>query len=658
MPTLTFSSHALRAGAVVALAAGLAACTAEPTPGSSSSQAQSSAAPVVSSSVAVSSSVPSSSSIGPSSSSQAPASSSAAACNDNGPSFDAGKIAYEAGTCVSCHGQPSNNGMTTGGARGPIDARKTSFSGKTMAAFIADDMGGFLSNACKTSTAASQACSQNIAHYLKVATGVMSDSGSACEASSSVSSVSSAAPVSSSSAASSADPIGNMPLVVAIDVGSTSGTVVDGVQFQADKYSRGGMTNSTTDAISGTTSGALYQSERYGAFSYDVPVTASGRYTVELHFAEIYLTSTGERSFSVQIENTTVLPNLDLYSLAGHDGAYVYVAKDIQVTDGSLSINMVANIENPTLAGFAIYSNDGELDTSVPDTPPAGQKFVGNITTSGSVRSDFTRYWNQITPENEGKWGSVERTRDQYNWGPVDRIYEYARANNIPVKAHTFVWGQQSPSWINNLSAAEQRAEIEEWMRDYCTRYPDTAMIDVVNEAHPNHAPANYARNAYGNDWIAEVFKKARQFCPNAILIYNDYNFLTWQMEDIVNDVIRSALDQGVIDAVGLQAHSWNEPKRWSAAEIKERLDYITDRTGVPIYISEYDVEDLGMGDNYQREVFQEQFPVFYEHPNVVGVTLWGYVVGTTWRDGTGLIHSNGAHRPSMDWLMEYLGKQ
>lgn len=634
----------------MALAACLAACTAEPTPESSSSMAQSSA-PVASSSLAVSSS----SSV-QSSSSQMLSSSSVAACDASGPSFANGKIAYEGGSCVTCHGQPANNGLTTGGARGPIDARQNSFDGKTMSAFILSDMRDYLSNACKASTAQSQSCADDIAHYLKVATGVISENTAVCQSSSSISSL---PPVSSSSASSSVDAIGNLPLVVAIDVGSTTGTNVDGVQFQADKYSRGGMTNSTTDAIGGTTFDALYQSERYGAFSYEVPVTAAGRYTVELHFAEIYLNANGERSFSVQIENNTVLTNLDLYSQAGHDGAYIYVAKDIQVGDGAVSINMIANVENPTLAGFAIYSKDGQLDTSAPVTNmPSGKKFVGNITTRGAVRSDFSRYWNQITPENEGKWGSVEGTRDQYNWAPVDRIYEYARANNIPVKAHTFVWGQQAPSWINNLSASEQRAEIEEWMRDYCARYPDTAIIDVVNEAHPNHAPANYARNAYGSDWIAEVFKKARQFCPNAILVYNDYNFLTWQMEDIVNDVIRSALDQGVIDAVGLQAHSWNDPKLWSPAEIKERLDYITERTGVPIYISEYDVEDLGMGDNYQLNVFKDQFPVFYEHPNVKGVTLWGYVVGTTWRDGTGLIQSNGAHRPSMDWLMDYLGRQ
>src|SRR5690606_41150976 len=122
------------------------------------------------------------------------------------------------------------------------------------------------------------------------------------------------------------------------------------------------------------------------------------------------------------------------------------------------------------------------------------QVCVGNITTSGNVRSDFTRYWDQITPENEGKGGSIEGTRDVYNWAPLDRIYNYARANNIPVKAHTFVWGKQLPSWLNGFSGPVVAAEIEEWIRDYCAHYPDTAIIDVVNESTPGHAPATYAQ--------------------------------------------------------------------------------------------------------------------------------------------------------------------
>lgn len=397
----------------------------------------------------------------------------------------------------------------------------------------------------------------------------------------------------------------------------------------------------------------MFQTERYGAFKYEVPVTANGLYTIRLYFAEIYLTSAGTRSFSVAIEGNTELNDIDLYSLAGHDGAYSHTVEDVQVNDKKVTIELISGVENPTITGFAIYSNDGELDTSIPDGPPPGEKFVGNITTRGQVQSDFIQYWNQITPENEGKWGSVEGTRDQYNWAPVDRIYQYARQNNIPVKAHTLVWGAQAPGWISNLSAAEQREEIEEWIRDYCTRYPDTAMIDVVNEAHPNHAPARYAQNAFGNDWITEAFKLARKHCPNSILIYNDFNFMTWDTDDILN-LIDPAVKSGFVDAVGLQAHSLYDPKVWTAQEIKDKLDLIHARTGLPMYVSEYDIE--ATDDQTQLRYMQTHFPIFYEHPHVAGITLWGYVYGATWREGTGLIR-NGQPRPAMTWLMEYLGR-
>ena len=34
-----------------------------------------------------------------------------------------------------------------------------------------------------------------------------------------------------------------------------------------------------------------------------------------------------------------------------------------------------------------------------------GKKFVGNISTRGRITTDFNKYWNQFTPENEGKSG-------------------------------------------------------------------------------------------------------------------------------------------------------------------------------------------------------------------------------------------------------------
>lgn len=142
--------------------------------------------------------------------------------------------------------------------------------------------------------------------------------------------------------------------------------MIDGVEYQADKYARGGSPNSTQDSVVG---GQLYQTERYGSFSYEVPVTANGSYTVKLHFAEIDQNSAGSRSFSVAIEGNTVISNLDLYAEVGHDVGYTETFAGIAVNDGSVTIELIEGIENPTIAGFAIYSNDGELDTTVTPVP-------------------------------------------------------------------------------------------------------------------------------------------------------------------------------------------------------------------------------------------------------------------------------------------------
>ena len=47
-------------------------------------------------------------------------------------------------------------------------------------------------------------------------------------------------------------------------------------------------------------------------------------------------------------------------------------------------------------------------------------KFLGNITTrynvdAGGGVAPYYKLWNQITCENESKWGSVEGTRGSYN---------------------------------------------------------------------------------------------------------------------------------------------------------------------------------------------------------------------------------------------------
>lgn len=53
----------------------------------------------------------------------------------------------------------------------------------------------------------------------------------------------------------------------------------------------------------------------------------------------------------------------------------------------------------------------------------------------------------------------------------------------------------------------------------------------------------------------------------------------------------------------------------------------------------------------------EEQFTMFWNHPKIVGITYWGYIVGKTWRNGTGLMSSSGTERPALTWLKDFVEK-
>lgn len=279
-------------------------------------------------------------------------------------------------------------------------------------------------------------------------------------------------------------------------------------------------------------------------------------------------------------------------------------------------------------------------------------KFLGNII-AASTPTDFTTYWNQVTPENAGKWGSVEATRDVMNWSQLDNASNTAKNNNLPFRQHTFVWGQQQPEWMTGLSAAEQKEEIEEWIKAYCERYPQTDFIDVVNE--PLHAVPSYNAAIGGSgltswDWVVWAFEKARQYCPNAKLFLNDYNIInnnaaTTSYLQIIN-LLKS---KNLIDGIGEQGHFMESTP---ITTLKANLDRLA-ATQIPIHITEFDIHLLD--DTQQKNKYEELFPIFWNHAGVYGMTLWGYKQGQIWRENAYLVRSNGTERPAMTWLKNFV---
>jgi endo-1,4-beta-xylanase len=214
-------------------------------------------------------------------------------------------------------------------------------------------------------------------------------------------------------------------------------------------------------------------------------------------------------------------------------------------------------------------------------------------------------------------------------------------------------------SALGGSTPSAQRSEVEEWIRLFCQRYPDTQLIDVVNEPPPHTTPPYTAAlggaGSSGYDWIVQAFKWARQYCPSSILIMNDYNTIEYANDnshfiDIVNRIKAAGAS---IDAVGAQAHA---AYSMSTSTVQMYLDKLASSTGLPVYISEYDINLAD--DTQQKNVMQSQFTMFWNDSNVKGITLWGYIVGQTWETNTGLMTSSGTMRPAMSWLMQFLNRQ
>jgi endo-1,4-beta-xylanase len=270
--------------------------------------------------------------------------------------------------------------------------------------------------------------------------------------------------------------------------------------------------------------------------------------------------------------------------------------------------------------------------------------------------SDFIDYWNQVTPENAGKHGLYEQNMDEYESLAMDQIYSFALAEDLPLKQHTFLFWccGADPEWLMDLSASEIRQQLEEWMNDYFQMYPELDYVEVVNEPFQSPPPGKI-REALGGDenyaWVRWMFTKAKENAPaNVQLLINENNVLKGgDRLNMYKRLIEVLKIDGTLDGVGMQGH-WLEGI--SAETIKSSL-YEMQELDLPLYITEYDVNEVD--DFKQKKILENQFPVFWEHPAVKGVTFWGHKENEIWRDQAYLIRSDGSERPALRWLRIYL---
>src|SRR3954469_3814341 len=316
--------------------------------------------------------------------------------------------------------------------------------------------------------------------------------------------------------------------------------------------------------------------------------------------------------------------------------------------------------------GFPLYGKD---------------KWLGSV--NEFTRPSFTQWFNQVTPENAGKWGSAAGTTRTaaMRWTALDQAYNFAKTNGFKFNFHILVWGNQQPTWMASLPADEQLVEIKKWFAAVAERYPDIDYLQVVNE--PLHDPpdcsapsnqgsncnasGNYARalggangtDGTGWDWVLNAFRLAKQYFPHTKLMLNDYSITnsdsaTTQYLQIINILKR----ENLLDLIGEQGHAFSTTG--NMAVHKANLDRLA-ATGIPLQITELDIDGLASGnvpgDEVQLRDYRRIFPVFWEHPGVIGITLWGWRQPDHWRNAQNapIVLSDNTPKPPALWLYNYV---
>ena len=153
-------------------------------------------------------------------------------------------------------------------------------------------------------------------------------------------------------------------IVFAVNAGDTSYTASNGITYHADTNFKGGKVNQTLDSISNTIDDPLYQSERFGNFSYAIPVK-KGTYEITFRFAEIFKTAADERKFDVLAGDSVIISNLDIFAAAGRDNAFDIV-KTVTLNDTVLKISFRSDTNYAKLSALHIKALSAKAPVSRP----------------------------------------------------------------------------------------------------------------------------------------------------------------------------------------------------------------------------------------------------------------------------------------------------
>jgi hypothetical protein len=129
-----------------------------------------------------------------------------------------------------------------------------------------------------------------------------------------------------------------------------------------DNYFMHGRLSTQTRPLLDSPDPDLFSGERFGHFSYAIPVDPRDRYRVILHFAEFYFGpgapgkgGVGSRIFKVMCNGQTLLDNFDIFREAGSFHEVTKTFSHIKPTaQGKLNLTFEPMVNNATISGIEV----------------------------------------------------------------------------------------------------------------------------------------------------------------------------------------------------------------------------------------------------------------------------------------------------------------
>lgn len=258
-----------------------------------------------------------------------------------------------------------------------------------------------------------------------------------------------------------------------------------------------------------------------------------------------------------------------------------------------------------------------------------------------------------LVTENVMKFGPLRPTPTTFFFDDADRVVNFAKANEMKMRGHNFVWHKNLGKWFDGYATSANAEQIlVDHIETVAGRYAGQLHSwDVVNEAVlvEDGLPDGLRKSPWltlmGPGYLDVAYRTARRADPKAMLVYNDYgiegeNDAAQKKRDAVLALLHGMQDRNVpIDALGVQSHLSAGPTHSYGKGLMKLLDHVH-AMGLKVLVTEMDVNDRDLPpdiagrDAAVAAVYGSYLSMVAPHPALCAVLTWGLTDRWTWLNG------------------------